>query len=519
MTPRVIRGFTEEFERNPYDVDRIESSFSTETNPKLVPVIGDKWSNYADEKLDIEFCKRGERDITAYAPTQPGRMSQELYALFKNDDVTKENIARLYPTDRSGDESRKMMYITRRYYKDANGMIRDATMNNRIVYDPIHTFDIIMSCHLMNKHLGSERVYRCLREFYANGGPLLIKRTLEYCSVCNPSLKLTPKVQPKPYLFEKALPLERITIEIIEPFPNEKVEGKYSNMVVMKDFIGRFEWLEPLKNTKFKNIVPVVAKMILSFPRVPIWVESNTLDWSDLFDIFEMIVTKYGIKIGLGCTTRSSAAQATARINRDLNDHHDECLFDFNNCLKYGPTKYNQIKYLGFHKSPCDIISHSETQLKAKFRAKRAFILKHSPSSCVMNRGMGTLYLESPNGIQEDAAASSADELSSAKDAEDEERDNSTREGSGNGEESDTEPAVDHSRRSKKKKIAGVKEEPQRSFSPMKDSQRTLFEEDSEQNDSMELPTPSTSHQNLARSLQRRKFEISKSDTADTSEL
>lgn len=365
---------------------------------QLLPLVGERYTKYTDDSLDLQLLERGEREVLAYCQTINGKMTHTLYQLFVNDNLNKETLRKEMPPDTpNGEVGRKLMIMSFRYFKDEHGLVRDHVKQNKVVFDPIFTFDMIMGCHLMNDHSVEKDVQQGLWEYYSNASIKVVHRTLQYCSVCNPDKVLMPMVKEKTfYTYRHLMPVERLHFEIFEPYKGELIEGKYSHVLFCRDYYSKYKWMIPLKSTKFKRIVPKVAELLFLLPRIPIFVESSTLNWQDMFDIFETIARKYSLQIGLGTSEKHKIfhlAGASALKRKFLAAKEE------------GINSWDYLLYKCCHRSnlnydcslpgmPSDYLSHSVPSLKAKFRTKRSEYIHQSVGPRIVNIGEGQIYLE-----------------------------------------------------------------------------------------------------------------------------
>lgn len=399
--PQTSNSASEEASENPFSAQRLKSVQEGRFTSVIIPLVGEPCVKYAKPEVDKELLKRGEREVTRYCQSINGRMSQELYELFLNENVNKATIQELFPSDNRGDVSRKVMYLHRRYKKDEHGLIRDVTKDNKVLFDPIHTFDMIMGCHLLNNHEMPKNVHHGLFQFYANISRDLVDKSLKFCNVCNPDLDIPPLIRVKYFNVYRALmPLERVHIEIFEPFTNEKIEGKYSHILYCRDYYSRYVWLYPLKNTKLKHIIPGVTDLILRLPRIPLFIETSTLEWKDMFEIIEKIAKKYSLELGLGSSnkTRLFHLAAIGQMRNRLKRFKNECLNDWNMCLLKGMSRKNYLFDIQAQGVPSNLLNANIANLKKKFKDKRKEILYKAPSEFKLEAGKGLVYLDTEDG-------------------------------------------------------------------------------------------------------------------------
>lgn len=376
---------------------RLKSQQKGRHEPVLIPLVGERYTKYMGDDVDKEFLQRGEREVVKYCQSINGRMTQDMFELFVNENVTKETIQQLYPYDNNGDLSRKVMYLHRRYYKDENGLIRDQLKDNRVIFNPIYTFDMIMGCHLLNSHPAARHVHQGLWEFYANVSRDLVEKTVQFCTKCNPEKKLTSLVKVRSFnVHNGLLPLERVHFEIFEPYPGELIEGKYSHVLYCRDYYSRFLWMMPLKSTKFKRIVPKVAEMLLLLPRLPIFIESTSLNWQDMFDVFETIAKKYSLDIGLGTGQKHELFHVGSlnHTRQRFLKHKKEGIKDWNMLLLKCCNRRNYLYDIQIRGVPANFLSCNIPNLKQKFRVKRSNYMYKATGSNIVKVGKGCIYLE-----------------------------------------------------------------------------------------------------------------------------
>ena len=376
---------------------RLESHKKSRQRPVLIPLVGERYTKFVDEDVDKEFLQRGEIEVIKYCQSINGRMTQDVFELFINENVTNETVKQLYPYENNGDVSRKVMYLHRRYYKDENGLIRDQLKKNKVIFNPIYTFDMIMGCHLLNSHAPASHVFEGLWEFYANVSRDIVDKTIQFCTKCNPEKTLTPLVRVKSFnVYNGLLPLERVNFEIFEPYPGELIEGKYSHVLYCRDYYSRFLWMMPLKSTKFKRVVSKVTEMLLLLPRLPIFIESTSLNWQDMFDIFETIAEKYSLNIGLGTGQKHELFHVGSlnHVTQKFLKYKKEGIKDWNMLLLKCCTRRNYLYDVQIRGVPSDLLSCDVSNLKQKFRVKRSNYMYKATGPNMVKVGKGCIYLE-----------------------------------------------------------------------------------------------------------------------------
>ncbi|CAD1784264.1 similar to Saccharomyces cerevisiae YDR110W FOB1 Nucleolar protein that binds the rDNA replication fork barrier (RFB) site [Maudiozyma barnettii] len=385
-TERVIRNQTGDIVIEPFSAK----------GTYRVPLMGYKCTKYITERLNEELLRRGEREIMNYQCNLNGHLNEETYELIRTNDLTPDTIAALNPKLTRLAAEPKFIFLKRRYYLDYNGLIHDHLRNDRVVCEPVFVFDMIMGCHFMNDHGTYNGVFQSLADFYSNITRDLVNKAIQYCSICNPEQKIQRLEKFKHRnIYKTLMPLERIHIELVEPFKDQKIEGKYSHILYARDYHSRFVWAYPVKGLKFNKIVSVMSGFLLSLMRQPIFIETTSIPENDMFDICEKIASKFQMKIGLGTKRMKGFHSAGVRqFKRRLNFHEAECLKDWNMCLKYGVMEHNRSFSDRAGATPSDIICSEIHEIGQKFKDKVEQILEDSESQSVVKAGEGLIYIE-----------------------------------------------------------------------------------------------------------------------------
>lgn len=365
-----------------------------------VPQMGKSYLKYAESNLNLGLLKRGEREVLRFQATVNGHLTEDTYELIRTNKLTPESLVAINPKLSKFSAEPKYIFLKRRYYLDNNGLIHDHLRKDRVVCEPIYVFDMIMGCHLMNNHGSYKGVFHSLADFYSNITRDLVNKAIQFCSICNPDEKIERLEKYKHRnIYKSIMPLERIHLEIIEPFDGDKIEDKYSHILYARDYHSRYVWLLPLRSVRFKKLVNVIANFLLQLVRQPIFIETLSLDWQDMFDICEKVAEKYQMQIGLGTRKPNNFHAAGIRqIKRKLNDHKDECLSDWNMCLKYGPIAHNRAFSDRAGAIPSDLLCSEVHEIGLKFKDKVEQILDDSGSKTVVKIGNGLIYLEVSDG-------------------------------------------------------------------------------------------------------------------------
>lgn len=378
-----------------------ESRESSKDRLLILPSVGESYTEYVDSYLNLELLERGERETPIFLESLTRQLTQKIYELIKTKSLTADTLQQISDKYDGVVAENKLLFLQRQYYVDDEGNVRDGRNNDKIYCEPKHVYDMVMATHLMNKHLRGKTLHSFLFSHFANISHAIIDWVQQFCSKCNKKGKIKPlKEYKRPDMYDKLLPMERIHIEVFEPFNGEAIEGKYSYVLLCRDYRSSFMWLLPLKSTKFKHLIPVVSSLFLTFARVPIFVTSSTLDKDDLYDICEEIASKYGLRIGLGL--KSSARFHTGGIlciQYALKSYKKECLADWGKCLRYGPYRFNRRRNKRTKRKPVQVLLSEVPGHNAKFETKRERVIENTYSRNMfkMAGGKGLIYLEDVN--------------------------------------------------------------------------------------------------------------------------
>lgn len=262
--------------------------------------MGESYTEYVDSYLNLELLERGERETPIFLESLTRQLTQKIYELIKTKSLTADTLQQISDKYDGVVAENKLLFLQRQYYVDDEGNVRDGRNNDKIYCEPKHVYDMVMATHLMNKHLRGKTLHSFLFSHFANISHAIIDWVQQFCSKCNKKGKIKPlKEYKRPDMYDKLLPMERIHIEVFEPFNGEAIEGKYSYVLLCRDYRSSFMWLLPLKSTKFKHLIPVVSSLFLTFARVPIFVTSSTLDKDDRSLALENIFQKRGLGLAL----------------------------------------------------------------------------------------------------------------------------------------------------------------------------------------------------------------------------
>ncbi|CAR25190.1 replication fork barrier binding protein FOB1 [Lachancea thermotolerans CBS 6340] len=364
-----------------------------------MPAVGEPIEKYHNG-LNLELLERGRLDFIKYQESVKGQLTQDQFDLVRSCSLTEDNLMTTSDKLHAGNVETKFLLLKRRYYVDADGIVRDYKCSDTVVCEPELMFDLIMCGHLKNGHLHWRRLHSYLRHNYANTTRAFAQICVKYCSQCNPEEELRPyKKFRHTNIYSGLLPLERVHVEIISPF-SEAIEGTYSHVLFFRDYYSRFVWMQPLKGDDVRDITKGLLATLLLLPRIPIFIETSTIDRQDLFEACEDVAGQYSLYIGLGMSQSSTFQKnGVERLRYLLQRNEEQCLRSWYMCLKYGATNHNlnyNARILGvpgnlLHSTVCDYGRQFELKredLIEKLFARNVVEIK------VSGRRRGIIYLE-----------------------------------------------------------------------------------------------------------------------------
>lgn len=218
-----------------------------------MPKVGETLEKYGNG-LNDELLARGRLDFIKYQESVKGQLTQEQFDLVRSSALTAENLMSTSDKLHSGNIETKFLLLKRRFYVDADGTVRDFKCDDTVVCEPESLFDLIMCGHLKNGHIHWRRLHHYLRRKYANTTRAFAQICVRYCSECNPEEVLRPYRKFRhTNIYSGLLPLERVHVEIIAPFP-KLIEGLYSHVLYLRDYYSRFVWMQPLASERVSEI-------------------------------------------------------------------------------------------------------------------------------------------------------------------------------------------------------------------------------------------------------------------------
>ncbi|AQZ11865.1 FOB1 (YDR110W) [Zygosaccharomyces parabailii] len=364
----------------------------------ILSAMDQKYTSCLEPGMDSELLEKGAIDSFEFQGTVVGQLTQPIYELIKNDALTLETLENNRKWKKESAEV-EYSYLTRRYYSEDKKVVRDRRRSNKVVCEPACMFHLIMCCHVLNHHMTGYSVHRNLAQTYANVTRDFIVTAVRYCTKCKPNQEIRPfkRVRHK-NVFWGLLPLERVHIEIFKPFEGLKIENKFSAVLYCRDYYSRYVWMLPLKNRKRKHLISALSAFLLNLARVPMYLETTTIDRDDLFDICGQIAERYKLRIGLGVKNSQRFHKTGIRdMQQLLHNHKEECLQSWNMCLLHGPFHINQRANISSDGIPVDLQYSNIPDCGKKFKRKREELINELPPSNVVELCEGVLFLENEN--------------------------------------------------------------------------------------------------------------------------
>ncbi|CCH61497.1 hypothetical protein TBLA_0E04430 [Henningerozyma blattae CBS 6284] len=359
-------------------------------NPKD---LGISYTDYLDEKnsnVNIELLEKGYKDMQRYHSIKAAVLTQEYCDMLNTGTLSPENIIK-YDTKLTNHSKalEKYNFTSRRYYLNEDNNIIDKRKPGRIICEPKYMYDIVIAYHL--KLHSSYAVSERLKKFFSNVGRQYIDYCAKYCSKCFPDETEHMKLFTDDITFKNIrnniidrplFPMERIHIEIFNPFDDLKIENKYQRILYIRDYSTRYIWTFTLKKLKLKHITNILTEFFLSIAtNVPIFLQSSTIDNTDLFDICEKISREYHISLGLGTNNKHDHFHLSGieMFKQLVNLNKSKCLKSWSNFLVFGSVLHNNKFNSRILSKPIDIINcNNLAQGKKKFRDRRLRIIKQT---------------------------------------------------------------------------------------------------------------------------------------------
>ncbi|AAS54575.2 AGR086Cp [Eremothecium gossypii ATCC 10895] len=353
-----------------------------------------------DGSLEHEWIDRGRGELRKIMKTVKGQLTQEIYDLIASDTLSTQKLLECCDKVTPNTVENKYVLLKRRYVAKG-GIVIDRKRKDAPVIEPDSLFDMIMSAHLINDHMPWRKVYQHMKGLYANVTRELTNMVTGYCSHCNMDRSVRRFSRYKHYnVHEKLMPLERCHVEVFAPFDDEgveKIQGKYSHLLYCRDYHSRFIWLLPLEGIAFRYLLPALAQLLCTMIRVPIFLETATLDRQDMFDICEVIARRYKFKIGLGLNSGTEFQKnGIKRVKQLLSEYKEECQDDWNMCLRLVLSRVNQTYADRVRGIPSDLLCNEIPNISMKFKQKQKKIIDQLYAHHVVHfkEAGGMIYLE-----------------------------------------------------------------------------------------------------------------------------
>lgn len=350
---------------------------------------------------------QGRLEIEKEINTTKGQLTQAIFDLIRTNTLTIPTLLNASDKVTCSTAENKFVLLRRRYYAE-NGHVYDIKRKNLPVVEPKKLFDFIMNAHLLNDHTSFLTLHSELSDHYANITLSFCKLVCSFCSLCNPNgEKIKYRRFRHENIHEALMPLERCQIEIFKPFGDDSesgtngeerlIAGRYPYVLYCRDYYSRYVWLEPLLGNLVDDVEPVIAKLLFNMIRVPIFIDTCTVDRQDMFDICERVARKYRIKIGLGLHGVTTFQKNGIRRAKELfAKNYDDCMADWNMCLKHIVRNNNQTYSDRARGVPSDLLCSNVPIIHKKFRTKQRQIIAHLMGHHVVQfiEAGGALYLE-----------------------------------------------------------------------------------------------------------------------------
>ncbi|KAH3901914.1 uncharacterized protein SCODWIG_00038 [Saccharomycodes ludwigii] len=371
-----------------------------------------------EQDLDLAMITLGVADTIKCLESVRGRPTQTQYDLFLDNNLTPDTLVH----NSEGEVTKKNSGIKHLVLKNryelkriddgsADGKLALIETKTNLEYlPPKYLFDALMQSHLLNHHLSADGMYRYLRKYYSNASRDICRRARNFCSKCNPSLKLGPFKRPRFKASSNLLPFERIHMEVFKIFNDKKnkhgtVEDKYKYVLYFRDYRSRYVWVYPLEDITLGEILqPLKSFLLISCYNVPIYIESTTIEFQFLEDLVKHTCEMYGLKVGCGGgDLKNFHKSGIKKFKELLKGEKEACLNDWGHILML-VHQYN-IKYLEtVNGSPKKVLLEVSTKNSSgsrneQYDNKKKRILDALPANCIEKfSGTTGMYYKEPDG-------------------------------------------------------------------------------------------------------------------------
>ncbi|CCE64897.1 hypothetical protein TPHA_0J00740 [Tetrapisispora phaffii CBS 4417] len=355
--------------------------------------------------IDIERINHGRNDHLQLESVFSSFLTQKMYTLIREKNFnyeTFEEAMKSHYTDSGkymGTANKKFMLMEDRYQLNELGQITDKRNDYKLIVPPNQIYDLIMHCHFLNDHLGSTKIHHSLREKYSNISRALVRLSLQNCSHCNPKSTYKHIEYTRHFSCDKNFAFEKIHVEIFQPFEDvDTFANKFSHVIYIRDYFTRYVWLYPLEKISVKELANTLATHLLLSLRIPIYIESLTLDESNLLKILKRISKTTNLILGVG-TTKLDEFQASGinHMKELFVQNREYCGNNWNKyvirCQNHYNTTYNKWIYgIPLNLMAQETLADNKTYKKKR---QRTILLTLSKNTILLKNGKSALYKES----------------------------------------------------------------------------------------------------------------------------
>ncbi|SCU87260.1 LAFA_0E05666g1_1 [Lachancea sp. 'fantastica'] len=364
-----------------------------------MPTMGETLGKHQKD-LDESVLSRGRLDFVKYLESVKGQLTQEQFELVRSCALDQNNLMATSDKLHAKNIETKFLLLKRRFFLDKDNVVRDHKNSDNIVCEPDMIFNLVMCGHVKNGHMHWRRLHRNLKTYYANVTRDFTQLCVRYCSKCNATKRIPPQQKYRHYnIYNGLLPLERVHVEIVSPLPTP-IEGTYSHILYCRDYHSRFVWMLPLKTDNVEDLTGAFSTFLLSLPRIPMFIETASMDRRLLFEICEKIACDYSLTLGLGMSpSRTFQRNGITRLRHQLKSNSSHCIASWPMCLKSGATDHNLTYNNRVQAIPGNLLHSTVSDYVRQFEQKREKLIEKLAATNVVvlrkaGRRQGLLYLE-----------------------------------------------------------------------------------------------------------------------------
>ncbi|CEP63268.1 replication fork barrier binding protein FOB1 LALA0_S07e06260g [Lachancea lanzarotensis] len=365
----------------------------------LMPTVGEALGEHQKD-LNAKLLSRGRLDFIKYLESVKGQLTQEQFELVRSSALDYNNLMATSDKLHAKNIETKYLLLKRRFFLAEDNVVRDRKNSDSLVCEPDSIFDLVLSGHVKNGHMHWRRLHRNLKMHYANVTRDFTQLCVRYCSKCNAEKKIPPQQKYRHYnIYSGLLPLERVHVELISPLA-EPIEGIYSHILYFRDYHSRFVWMLPLKSDNVKDLTEAFSTFLLSLPRIPMFIETASVDRQLLFEICEKVACDYSLTLGLGMSSsRFFQRNGIARLRQQLKSNSVQCIASWPMCLKNGAADHNRSYNNRVQAIPGNLLHSQVSDYVRQFEQKREKLIEKLCATNVVvlrkgGRRQGLLYLE-----------------------------------------------------------------------------------------------------------------------------